>query len=373
MKIAILAHLHYPIAQPYAGGMETHTAILVYELQRQGHDVTLYAAAGSDADLHVVPIIEADADGGTEAQIETAYLTAFRHIDAGSYDYVINNTLNTSPIKYYSGSDVPMLTIFHSPPMERIVGLGDDILGAGNMQYAAVSHITAAQWAAKVKVDVQVVHNGINVDKWLQIYADDKQNYLAWSGRITPEKGTHVAIEAALGLGIPIKLAGTIYDQKYFEDIIRPLLRHPGVEYVGHLNWHELNAHYGHANVTLVTPLWDEPFGLVAVEALASGTPVAAINNGAMPEIINSRVGSLAQYPTAESLAEAISRASGKNPLECSARVRSQFTIKAMVDQYLRLMAAGIVSAAVTKNMVLEDLDDIEDVEGDLAPSRQLV
>jgi UDP-glucose:tetrahydrobiopterin glucosyltransferase len=346
MRIAVLAHLHYPIAQPYAGGMETHTALLVHELQRQGHDVTLYAAAGSDSSLNVVPIFEDDAKRGNSPGIKCAYREALAQIAAEPYDYVINNTLNTVPIESLAGTNMPVLTIFHSPPIDEIVALGSDILEADNMSYAAVSHITASQWVAKMNVDVKVVHNGINMKKWLPTYAASKQNYVAWSGRITPEKGTHMAIEAALLLHIPIKVAGTVYDKKYFDKVITPLLQRPNVDYVGHLKVHELNAHYGHAKAALV------------IEALASGTPVAAINNGAMPEIITSRVGSLAHEATSESLAEAVRMALMKDPNKCIEHVQKQFTIKTMVDRYIQIMERGIGQSDSTRHA---DQDDVRD------------
>jgi glycosyltransferase involved in cell wall biosynthesis len=343
MNIAILAHLHYPIAQPYVGGLESHTAHLAYELQRQGHQVTLYAAKGSDKNLNTVSIFEGDALGGNNTMIELAYHWAVNQIKAADYDFVINNTLNPVPVQLLSKTNIPTLTIFHTPPLPKLVKAIKqiDLTGAPDtLRYAAVSSLTAGQWKQATGMFVETIYNGIAIGntKLPNVQERVGSGYLVWSGRITPEKGTHIAIRAAHLAGMPLKLIGSIYDKTYFNNVVQPLLACTRTQYLGHVDQRTIRKVYQDASVALVTPLWDEPFGLVIVEALLSGTPVAALPNGAVAEILSPKTGHIADNSTPEALAKAITIARTKNPRYCVELVRSKYSLDRMARDYVSLM-----------------------------------
>ena len=147
-------------------------------------------------------------------------------------------------------------------------------------------------------------------------------------GRITPSKGTHLAAQAAKIAGIPLRIYGTIEDQGYFDTEIAPLLGE-GVQYGGHLQGADLTDAIARASALLFTPLWDEPFGLAAIEAMACGLPIAAVENGAIREV----AGDVARYAGADAgeLAEALRTAIDIPRWAARKRVERLFTLERML------------------------------------------
>jgi glycosyltransferase involved in cell wall biosynthesis len=169
----------------------------------------------------------------------------------------------------------------HTPPtpwLESAIQVEDDC----PVTFVAVSRHTAGAWSHLVP-HAHVILNGVDVARWRLGPGGDSA---VWFGRIAPEKGAHLAIDAARLAGCPLRLAGPIADRAYYETEIRPRLTHPGIEHVGHLTHAELEWVVGHASTALVTPCWDEPYGLVVAEALACGTPVCAFGRGALSELL---------------------------------------------------------------------------------------
>ena len=147
-------------------------------------------------------------------------------------------------------------------------------------RFLAVSAYTAAQWREH-GVDAQVMPNAIDGSRWR---LGPGGHDLVWFGRIVPEKGVHLAVQAARLTGRTLRIAGRVGDVPYFQKHVRPFLG-DGVEYLGPLGQPVLAQLVGASACALVTPLWEEPFGLVVVEAMATGTPVAAFDTGGIGEV----------------------------------------------------------------------------------------
>jgi glycosyltransferase involved in cell wall biosynthesis len=372
MRIAVLCHMHHPIAEPFQGGTETHTAILADELVARGHDVTLFAKEGSETTAAVYPLVPADfefvfaASPLVRVQQKGFLAEAVHHsiqiISEGDFDIVINNSLSVLP--YTHMRHLPMLTILHTPP--TLADVNAIVTSPGWMPspqhlFVTVSESNAAPWRL-ILPEVHVVHNGVlprpasaegvtpadadaadlaaTLSEAVAGFADSGARayapYAAWAARITPEKGLHVAIEAAARAGIELRIAGPIADPRYFEEDIEPLLGR-GATYVGHLDSEELDRFLAAASVFVASPLWAEPFGLSVVEALRLGTPVAALPNGALPELISTANGALARDDSAASLGRAIrtARRRDRTRVEASA---APYTVTRMVDGYERLL-----------------------------------
>lgn len=361
MKIAILSHMHHPIAEPFEGGTEAHTAMLANALVDRGHDVTLFAKEGSVTRASVYPLVPRDFEFVRTAtplvRVQQAgFLAEAVHHSIGvihdmSFDVVVNNSLSSLPYTYMR--DLPMMTVLHTPPtlsdVTAIVSRPDWV-PSPHHEYVTVSETNADAWRALLP-RVLVVRNGIQLASWAAVEPPTPR-LAVWAARITPEKGLHLAIDAARMAGLDFEFAGPISHSDYFETEIEPRLgRH--VRYRGHLSHSELRAFFASGSVFVASPLWAEPFGLSVVEALASGTPVAAFPNGALPELIEKGAGAVARATTAEALSHAIREAALCSRSQAR-RSSLRFGFDAMIDGYLEVLnrvAASRQSVAVVESL----------------------
>lgn len=345
MKIAVVGLMRHPIAEPFAGGMESHTWWLAKKLIERGHDVTLFASGDSDRTLGLSACTESSLETHPQAQTlageqacnMSAYASAIKQICHGQFDIVHNNALH--PLLLLSAADlpVPMLMILHAPVYPELAAAVQYAAArnaSGNLAIAAVSGSLAAQWKPIVKAEI--IYNGIDVDSWT-FESEPVPNLAMWYGRFVPEKGPHLAIQAALKAGYSIQLAGPISDKTYFEAHVLPLIDQKQVKYLGHLSHSEVKQALKQASVFVNTPMWEEPYGIVYAEALASGAPVATFNRGAAEEILDDRCGVVVKERTVEALARGIVEAAKLSRYDCRDRAESFCHIDSMVDSYERL------------------------------------
>ena len=341
MRICLIASSRYPVSQPFAGGLESLTHQLAARLVSRGHEVTLFAAAGSDSALPVTELevrrvrfsaaALSDVHAPAEAWMDDhhAYLSLMLDLArTGSerFDIVHNNSLHHLPVAMSGMLEVPVLTTLHTPPTPWL----ESAMSAATGQVActAVSRATADGW--RHVVDASVVHNGVALDRWKP---GPGGTSAVWTGRLVAEKAPHLAIDAARMAGIALVLAGPAPDAAYFDREIAPRLG-GDVTYVGHLDQASLAALVARSAVAVVTPAWEEPFGLVAIEAMACGTPVAALSRGALPEIVEEGTGALAVSDEPSDLAAAIARAMRCDRRVVRGHVVRSFSADRMVDGY---------------------------------------
>ncbi|MFS0737433.1 glycosyltransferase [Sphingomonas sp. 1P06PA] len=351
LRIAVIAHLRHPIAPPFMGGMEAHCHQLVRALVSRGHDVTLFASGDSDPALPLHGIVARHYEAVLPWALwhGTAELTAFQDaafgrgwaaVRSGGFDVVHNNAMHPALHHWALRDGQPMLTSLHVPPF---AGLADAVAACAApwLRQTTTSRSHLAGWWPAPPSTAAVVHNGIDVDRWR--FRPTGNGRAVWAGRITPNKGTAIAAQAARTAGIPLDIYGPIDCQTYFDDQVAPLLG-GDCRYHGHLGSDALVDAIGAASVMLATPMWDEPFGLVAAEAMACGVPVAAIDRGAIREV----AGDAGAFATADpdALAQAIHRAIGLPRAACRARVERHFSIAAMVAGYEAGYAAAIAGRA---------------------------
>lgn len=188
------------------------------------------------------------------------------------------------------------------------------------------------------------VYNGIPESSYTPIN-NPSLDYFAYSGRIIEPKGVHLAIKACIKAKKKLKIAGKYYD-KYFDEVIKPLIvdNKEYIEYVGFLKTDkEKNEFYGNAIATLVPSTWDEPFGMVAIESLASATPVIALKSGALEEIVSdSKTGFLVEKKVIEDetisgLVKAIENIGNIDRTECRKDFLERFTSKKMATEYMNI------------------------------------
>jgi glycosyltransferase involved in cell wall biosynthesis len=347
LRIGIIAAARFPVIEPFAGGLEAHVWGLADRLRRRGHDVTLFAGPGSDPALAVELLdlrrprlsdaARADVSMSAPEWVDEhhAYLQLMLRLGrsaAEDFDVVHNHSLHYLPVAMAATVPVPIVCTLHTPPtpwLESALQV-DDRCPA---HFVAVSEHTARAWS-HVLPHTRVIHNGVDVERWAQGPGGGPP---VWFGRIAREKGTHLAIDAAVLAGTGLHVAGPIADRAYFEAEIRPRLSLDGIVYAGHLTHAELVRLLGAASVALVTPCWDEPYGLVVAEALACGTPVCAFARGALPELLPEECGRLVAPGDVEALAEALGPARRLSRAAARRHAVDTCSIDAMVDRYVEL------------------------------------
>ena len=317
MDVAIVATAKFPIDEPFAGGMEMHTHVLAEGLTARGHDVTIYAAGGRGRftveqmlPIDFIPSDAARLDVTDVPQMAIAehhsYLDAVLRVCRAKHELVHINTTHYLPFACSSMLRCAVTGTLHSPPtswLESALALAATRPNAPEL--VSVSRSNAKAWTAPHVT--KVIANGVDLERWR---VGPGGPTAVWTGRVVPEKAPHLAIDAARLAGVPLRLLGPILDRRYFEYEIRPRLGGT-VEYRGHRSVDDVAHLVANSSVAIVTPVWEEPFGLVVPEALACGTPIAGFATGALPELVDPSTGRLARLHDVEGLANAIVDAAG--------------------------------------------------------------
>ncbi|QGU05339.1 glycosyltransferase [Corynebacterium comes] len=315
LRIALIAPARHPIREPYAGGLEAFCHTLVRAVRDLGHSVDLYAARGSQGHVTDLELPGIDWGGelmsasdtgyppGVREAEDAAFARLLRHLAGQRYDVIHNNSL--TPVLFDAEHGLPVLTTLHTPALPEVQAA---ITAAGERagRFAAVSATTAADW--ELPTPATIIPNGVDTLSW---QPGPGGRAAVWFGRIVPEKGLHLAMDACRLVGIPLVFAGRVGDHRYFATHIVPRMTDGAATWVGELDHRGLRTLVGRARICLVTPRWEEPFGLVAFESMACGTPVAAFRRGGLGEMLAAAPASLAEPDDVESLAASILVAEG--------------------------------------------------------------
>ena len=348
MRIALIAHSRFPVAEPFAGGLEMITHLLTRELVQRGHAVDLYAPAGSSPALPLVamrPDAEVLATFGADdvaasgmtphAFAQTVvYHDVMARVLGGDYDIVHNHSLHHVPILLGDALGARFVTTVHSLA-EVYLRLGFGALPTVRQTVTTVSEHQRSHLAGIVDVD-RTVHNGIDLGRWTPNVGAATGDYF-WMGRMSPEKAPHHAVEACLQLGERLRLAGPVSDPAYFAESVEPHLRHDTIEYLGHLTHDQIQEQLRDARAYVFTSVWEEPYGLTMAEALACGTPVVAYRVGAAPEIVTPEAGVLVAEGDISELAGAMQDAAAVDRRACRRRAEAFCSSAVMTEAYLSL------------------------------------
>lgn len=353
MKIALLAHIRHPIAEPFMGGMESHTHHLANALVDRGHEVILLASADSHTKAKLTPILSEhyEATRPWHLSHKTAgffdfqtqvFARAFELIKQIKPDVIHNNGLHHDPIKYAFHAKFAMVSAMHVPPFKY---LSDSIHRhkAAHLRYTATSKAHFDQWQFDHD-RASVVPNGVSC----RPRSAAQTGRALWVGRIAQTKGLHFAIDAAVQAQVGLDIVGPIEEQDYFDQYIaQRLADHESVTYHGLRDSDQVSRMMSAASVFVFTPMWEEPFGLVAVEAMAQSTPVAGFDSGAVKEVV-AEAGVIVAAGDTQALSLAITKAQSISGEVCAQRARQHFSVEAMVSGYEREYQKAIRGLAHT-------------------------
>ena len=332
MRIAQVSPLWESVPPKLYGGTERVVSWITDELVRLGHDVTLFASGDSVSDARLEAICPQALRLITGSFNREAPMTLLLERAFGASDEfdLIHSHLDFLGFPVARRCQAPVLTTLHGrldlPELEPVYREFAEI-PLVSISDAQRQPIPWANWQA-------TVHHGLPRD--LYKFHPQQGQYLAFLGRIAPEKCPDRAIAIATRAGIPLRIAAKVdpADRDYFRERIEPLLDHPLVEYLGEITDAEKNDFLGDACALLAPFDWPEPFGLVFIEALACGTPVLAYRRGSVPEIIDDgSTGYICNH--LDEFATAVEQVSLLDRRRCREAFEVRFTVERMVQDYL--------------------------------------
>lgn len=332
MRIAQVAPLFESVPPRLYGGTERVVSHLTEALVRMGHEVTLFASGDSVTRAKLVPCWPRALRLHGQSQLhQVPHLLQVEQVFRRHAEFDVLH-FHTDPLHF------PLARRHARPHVTTLHGrldLPDLVPLMREFREMPVVSISDAQRAPLPWANWQAtVHHGL--PRELFRFHPGPGRYLAFLGRISPEKRCDRAIEIATRLGLPIRIAAKVdpADQAYYEEKIRPLMSHPLVEYVGEIGEREKNEFLGQAMALLFPIDWPEPFGLVMIEALACGTPVVAYRHGSVPELVEHGVTGF----IVDHLDEAVRATEAATALDrrrCRERFEQRFTAERMARDYL--------------------------------------
>jgi glycosyltransferase involved in cell wall biosynthesis len=343
VRIAQVAPLSLPIPPRLYGGTERVVHAISNELAERGHEVVLFAAGESDAPGELVPICPKPLWEMTPLDPFIYQVVQVEEVVRRSAEFdIIHSHIDYLPWLAGSRLQAPMVTTLHGRldlPEHKILFQAftdQPLISISHAQRKPVAHI-GLNW-------VSTVYHGFRLNELYRMGRGDG-GYLVFLGRIYHGKGPQEAIRVAMRTGMPIKIAARVdpvEDQEFFETEVKPLLAHPQVEWLGQLDDTAKAELLAGAAGVLLPLTWDEPFGLVVIEALASGTPVISRPRGSLPELVEHGKHGFLVW-TEDEMVEAVGRLGEIDRQACRQHALERFGVEQMVDGYeqaYRLVAA---------------------------------
>jgi glycosyltransferase involved in cell wall biosynthesis len=357
MKIAIMAPLVTAIREPQRGGSQAFVSDLARGLAGRGHDVHVYAASGSQ--IPGVEVIDTGIDPGslagtlyrafgpstggaaeagpeTAAAAASAFTTAYTIMQETRYDVIHNHAFDAPAVRLATALRAPVVHTLHLPPDKAVsAALRQVARGRRPPAVATVSGFQAGAWRQAVPVDaILPPYPRTAVIPW----SGTAGQGALFAGRLSPEKGADVAIDIARAAGVPIDVYGDVYDPGYSREYIGPRRDLPGVAVHPGVPRTSLWEAMARAAVVVFPARWDEPFGMVAAEAQACGTPVVAYRRGGLGEVIMDGVtGFLVPPDDAGAAAEAVAKVAGISRPACREHAVGRLDLELSLDAHERL------------------------------------
>lgn len=339
VRIAVVSTPFVPVPPPSYGGTELVVHELVRGLRAGGHDVTLFATGDSQA--RQVRYVYETAVWPPSPEAEARHCAAAtRAIAAERFDVVHSHAPGMVPLAPQLGA--PLVHTIHHVHEDRLSRV---YLRQPSVRYVAIS---ARQAQLEPLLACDVVHHGLNPDRYPLGFGEG--DYALFLGRFSACKAPDLAIAAARGAGLPIRLAGRLHGADATAEwtgVVERVLAQPGVLHVGAVGGERKTALLGDARALLMPLRWEEPFGLVMIEAMLCGTPVVAFRRGAAPEIVEEGVtGWLVD--DVDEMAAALRQLDGFDRVRCRRRAQLRFGAARMTGDYERVYAHALAGSLLS-------------------------
>ena len=348
MKIAQIAPLWERVPPFRYGGIELIVSLLSDELVRRGHEVTLFASGDSlttaklksvhDQALRLEPSIK-------EPGLYEQMMLHDVYRQADHFD-IIHSHVGCAGLPYSSLVKTPTVHTMHgifTPDNEKMF-----------RQFAWQPYISISEAQREPRLGLNYIHtvyNGIDTKAYPFCATPNQPAYLAFVGRLSPEKGPLQAIEIARASGLPLKMAGKIdaVDRAFYSEQLESHIDGEQIQYLGEVSHDEKVALLSGATATLFPITWREPFGLVMIESMATGTPIIGMALGSVPEVIaHEKTGFVCH--SIEKMVESVPLVSKLDRQTCRDYVINNFSVESMTDQYLRAYDMALIASKGDKN-----------------------
>ena len=336
MRIAQLAPLIESVPPQGYGGTETVVSLLTEGLISAGHQVTLFAAGDSQTKAELVSVTAKALrlDESVPVRRWPAYVLR-QLLDfekrQGDFD-IVHNHMGYEAFAMLSQCSIPSVTTNHNPVKDYCAPI---YLRHADLPFVSISNAYRRLNYPESLNYVATIYNGIDLNSE---YIPSPGSFLLFLGRVCRDKGTHVAVEIARRVGLPLKIAGKIdaADRDYFESMVKPFLDPPQIEYIGEVGSAEKKLLYRQSRAVIYPIAFDEPFGLVLAESLAAGTPVMAFARGSVPElVVDGETGIVGN--NADDLVRRFSEIDLISPDRCRERATDLFSKERMLAEYIKL------------------------------------
>jgi glycosyltransferase involved in cell wall biosynthesis len=355
MRVGIVASPFVPVPPVTYGGTELFIATLARYLCKTGNEVIVYTNGESSVDVETRFLYPK-----TEWPVNSMVYQGLKEIQHTGWS--VKDASRSCDVIHLNGPAGVAMSMFTTQPVvSTIHHPHSETFRNHYMLNSSVSYVTLSrfQQLQEEPLKTTVIQHGIDMDS--HRLGEGRGGYLCWLGRLSPIKGAHLAIECAKRLGIPLKIGGDVQPvyQKYFDEMVAPEIDGDFIQYVGELDIRGKNALFQNASAMLFPISWDEPFGLVMIEAMACGTPVLALRRGSVEEVVSDGVTGFA-CDCVDEMVERYQSAANLDRKAIRQYAETHFSAERMardhIDLYQRLLDAPTAELAMSDKLVAASL-----------------
>ncbi len=352
MNILLVSGPGISLKEPYSSGIEAFIVSFATQLSYEGHTVDVLAKeAEANSNFKLVNPFMGYSTDQTDFFKTSREVSQFKNLNTDSYDIIHYNMFYPHLLRVGSQFKTKSILTLHSPADEKRIAVYKKLYVNSHMKFAAISGRVKSEWDCALNAAIPLIHNGIDLGYWSAAKVREPE-YLLWSARITEEKNVAAAIRVAQYMQLPLKIAGRIVDAQYFDKAVKPHLNRQ-IEYVGHVTQRELNSLAKKAYAYLATATWQEPFGLAALEMLASGLPVVGFDTAVPPGWEHQSVLTTSSLHW-QDLVELIKASNAISPAICR-EFASSMNIQKMTSEYLKLYRDVLTPTGVDEKTIGEE------------------